>query len=191
VQDLLDVFMQKGADMLFDPTVFDNLKVVIEGSVYDLDAAQSIVITGRMDRVDLSVMSREFIISFAASMESKHRAEIRLHTGLRELAAEILDEKPEHAGCTLEVRLETQVLHPELDCPLIEKELMILWDHRPSIVQTLSYKYGEQEGYTPRLYNLNIVLHFHRQVNEEQIEDLPSMIDYAVASLQRLGEMYK
>lgn len=50
---------------MFDPTVFDNLKVAMENAVYDLDNLDSrIDITQRIDRLEMSVMSREFGVQF-------------------------------------------------------------------------------------------------------------------------------
>jgi hypothetical protein len=49
---------------LFDPTVYDNLKVVLEGAVYDLDLAGSILVTGREDWVNLADLSRTYKLTF-------------------------------------------------------------------------------------------------------------------------------
>ncbi|KPV55085.1 periplasmic component, partial [Paenibacillus sp. A3] len=45
---------------MFDPTIFDNLKVVLEGHLYDLDAEQTIRVIGREDFIDLASMKRIF-----------------------------------------------------------------------------------------------------------------------------------
>ena len=50
--------------MMFDPTIFDNLKVVAEGAVYDLDLQGEILITNRIDQVDLATLSRYYAITF-------------------------------------------------------------------------------------------------------------------------------
>lgn len=49
---------------MFDPTAFDNMKVVIEGALYDLDICGEIVITDRNDSFNMAKMSRTFDISF-------------------------------------------------------------------------------------------------------------------------------
>ncbi|MDF0725751.1 hypothetical protein PY093_03360 [Cytobacillus sp. S13-E01] len=39
---------------MFDPTIFDNLKVVIEGEVYDLDLTGDFLVTNRSDSIDIA-----------------------------------------------------------------------------------------------------------------------------------------
>ena len=47
---------------MFDPTVFDNLKVAVENEFYDLDNLDRIIdITNRRDLLDMAVMSRPMV----------------------------------------------------------------------------------------------------------------------------------
>ena len=39
---------------MFDPTAYDNLKVILEGAVYDLDLSGELKIIERNDIVDLA-----------------------------------------------------------------------------------------------------------------------------------------
>ena len=48
---------------MFDPTIFENWKVVVEGAIYDLDRERLIEVVGRQDLVDLAGMSRTFRMS--------------------------------------------------------------------------------------------------------------------------------
>ena len=51
---------------MFDPTVYDNLKVAFENYLYDLDNLdESIHITHRKDQLEMASMSREFILQFS------------------------------------------------------------------------------------------------------------------------------
>ncbi|MEI0739291.1 hypothetical protein VQ056_26320 [Paenibacillus sp. JTLBN-2024] len=51
--------------VMFDPTIFENLKVALENQLYDLDNIDGLIrIIGRDDRLEMSVMSREFAIRF-------------------------------------------------------------------------------------------------------------------------------
>jgi hypothetical protein len=168
---------------LFDPTVFDNLKVVLEGSVYDLDLSGSVIITNRSDQVDLSTMSRHFSIRFSLSGQTSPYAEIRLVAHLRDLAAEILEQHEEAPGCSLEIIFQTQVTDPNSECVNIQNELSRLWQHRPKLSQELTYTFGQQIT----LYNNEIILDFGRKVNEEQIDDFPELLTTCVNSLKWLG----
>lgn len=49
---------------MFDPTAFDNLKVIVEGAVYDFDLHGDILVTDRKDMMDLASLSRIYHISF-------------------------------------------------------------------------------------------------------------------------------
>lgn len=90
---------------MFDPTIYDNIKVVLEGAVYDLDLDGKILITRREDLVDLSSMSRTYAIEFARKMDKPSKAEINLHVHLSDLAAEILENPTAKPGCTLTIKL--------------------------------------------------------------------------------------
>jgi hypothetical protein len=41
---------------MFDPTAFDNMKVVLEGALYDLDIMGEIIITDRNDLFNTAKM---------------------------------------------------------------------------------------------------------------------------------------
>jgi IS4 transposase len=49
---------------MFDPTAFDNMKVIIEGLLYDKDLDGEYEITDRNDFVNLSKMDRLFSIRY-------------------------------------------------------------------------------------------------------------------------------
>lgn len=169
---------------MFDPTVFENVKVVLEGSVYDLDLEGTLIVTRRSDQIDMSSMSRTYAIEFAISSNMPSRAEIKLHAHLSDLAAEILENPSAAPGCTLEVRLYTQVRQPARECPQIAKQVSGIWGHRPDIRQKLSYEFGAD----PVRYGNEIALSFGRKIDEGQIDDFPHLIGCAVESLLWLDE---
>ena len=72
---------------MFDPTAFENMKVVLEGAVYDRDFIGDILVINRDDIVNLANMSRTYKIE----MELKESLApisvigvIELHASLRE-----------------------------------------------------------------------------------------------------------
>jgi hypothetical protein len=112
---------------MFDPTVFDNLKVVLEGCVYDYDLEEKIAVTGRSDIVDLATLTRTFSVRFTRRhpdvsqvsatspslpwgyredadpafrnmLEHGAEAEIVLHAELRDLAGELLEGSRTHTA---------------------------------------------------------------------------------------------
>ncbi|MZQ87312.1 hypothetical protein GQF01_34865 [Paenibacillus sp. 5J-6] len=169
---------------MFDPTIYDNIKVVLEGAVYDLDLDGKILITRREDLVDLSSMSRTYAIEFARKIDKPSKAEINLHVHLSDLAAEILENPTAKPGCTLTIKLFTKVKNPEIECKHIEEQLGRIWEHRPQITQLLSYKFG----IFPMMYHNQISLSFGRKVDESHLDDFPHLIGYAADSLTWLDE---
>jgi hypothetical protein len=169
---------------MFDPTIYDNIKVVLEGAVYDLDLDGQILITRREDQVDLSSMSRTYAIEFARKIDNPSKAEINLHVHLSDLAAEILENPTAKPGCTLTIKLYTKVKDPESECPYIEEQLGLIWEHRPQVTQLLSYKFGVR----PISYHNQITLSFGRKIDESHLDDFPQLIGYAVDSLTWLDE---
>ncbi|TXK85420.1 hypothetical protein [Paenibacillus sp. N3.4] len=169
---------------MFDPTIYDNVKVVLEGAVYDLDLDGEILITRREDLVDLSAMSRTYAIEFVRKVDFPSKAEIHLYVHLSDLAAEILENPSAKPGCTLSVKFYTEVKEPELDCKRIAEELSVIWEYRPLITQVLSYEYGV----TPITYQNVITISFGRKIDESQIDDFPHLIDSALKSLAWLDE---
>lgn len=169
---------------MFDPTIYDNIKVVLEGAVYDLDLDGKILITRREDLVDLSSMSRTYAIEFARKIDKPSLAEINLQVHLSDLAAEILENPTAKPGCTLTIKLFTKVKNPDIECKHIEEQLGRIWEQRPQITQLLSYRYG----IIPMMYHNQITLSFGRKVDESHLDDFPHLIGYAADSLTWLDE---
>ncbi|SEO47814.1 hypothetical protein SAMN05518847_10830 [Paenibacillus sp. OV219] len=171
---------------MFDPTVFDNLKVAIENQVYDLDTiAGQVLVTHRIDRMELAVMARIFAIQFTLVNGAGITAEIRLEASLKDIAAEVLEQSGEKPGCTLRLRFYMPVQDANETCKAIEQQLEALWQPELPPTQTVSFGYGEQ----PVIYNNEIELHFNRKINEDQMEDLPELIDHMLQSLEALDKL--
>ncbi|MET3210294.1 UNVERIFIED_CONTAM: hypothetical protein ABIC26_003242 [Paenibacillus sp. PvR008] len=171
---------------MFDPTVFDNLKVAMENAVYDLDNLDSrIEITQRIDRLEMSVMAREFTVQFRLKEQPDVTAEIHLKADLNNLAAEILEIEDQIPGCGLLLRFNMQIREIETQCSRIENILTEIWkpDLRP--VQTLSLIYGEKAS----TYQNRIELRFSRQINEDQMEDIPELLEHILLTLTELHKV--
>ena len=69
---------------MYDPTIFENLKVAFENHVYDLDNIErKIDIKNRVDQMDLSIIARTFKIEFTLADQQDITAEIILDASLR------------------------------------------------------------------------------------------------------------
>lgn len=169
---------------MFDPTVWDNLKVVLEGAIYDLDLDGDISIVDRNDIINLAKMSRTFTITFKQSMVKSEYpiATITLEADLDNLAAE-LHHKSQKPGCYLAICFKTHIHDAEAECPKIEKFLQDIWGNSRKFEQKLSFTYSSaQMGYLNE-----IIVMFDRKIYEENIDDLLEMIPYILETLQFLA----
>lgn len=92
---------------MFDPSVFENLKVVVEGAFYDLDLEGELAIIDRHDYVDLAYMSRIFEIStrLDTSKEKAVECTLSLSAGLQSFSSEKLTSiTKREPGCDLKIK---------------------------------------------------------------------------------------
>ncbi|KIL40176.1 hypothetical protein SD70_15245 [Gordoniibacillus kamchatkensis] len=168
---------------MFDPTIYDNLKTVLEGCVYDLDLDGSIVVTNRIDRIDLATMSRCCALRFRELKAFAATAEIGLSASLADLAAELLRPRGEVPGCELAISFQLRVLDPDAAGPEIERELLAIWDRRPSVRQRYTFEQPAlEEG-----YETNISLNFGRKLDESNADDFPRLVEVTLRSLRWLN----
>ena len=113
---------------MFDPSVFENLKVIVEGAFYDLDLEGELAVIDRHDYVDLAYMSRIFEIStrLNASNEKTVECTFTLSAGLQSFSSEKLSPKTKRdPGC--ELKLTFRYINP--DHPLRKIHILKqIWD---------------------------------------------------------------
>ncbi|WP_078553613.1 hypothetical protein [Bacillus alkalicellulosilyticus] len=172
---------------MFDPTIYENLKVVLEGDIYDLDFAEKIEVTNRRDLIDLATMSRQYSIQYQIRecIHTYPYAEITLRSELEDFAIEKIEGNEYKAGCYVEVEFVTEIFR-EQDCDYIQKYLLKLWDHRPLINQKIYYTYGHESQVFCK-----IQLNFTRKINEEQVDDIQKVVHYSLSSLEFFHNKYR
>ncbi|WP_434756457.1 hypothetical protein [Paenibacillus amylolyticus] len=172
---------------MFDPTVYDNLKVAFENYLYDLDNLdESIHITHRRDQLEMASMSREFTLRFCLRDHAAITAEVVLKSSLEAIAAEILEMPDSHPGCALELRFGLVTKEPDSRCLDIQQMMQENWpDQR--VVQYIHYIFGEN----PISFNVSASVYFERHVNEEQMHDIPALCDHMVHALNKLIMMHE
>lgn len=171
---------------MFDPTAFDNMKVVIEGALYDLDISGEIVITDRNDSINMAKMSRRFDMTFRLP-EKKVKATIELKSGLVNLAAELLPsiQSEEQAGCMLSLKfIAAKENELDIDYTAIKALLTDIWGPTRIINQSVLY---DPLSIDPA-HSLIITIEFDRLIHEDQIEDLVEMTEFIITTLKRLNE---
>ncbi|MFF2484695.1 hypothetical protein [Paenibacillus sp. NPDC058071] len=169
--------------MLFDPTVFDNLKVAIENQVYDLDNLDGLIrITNRTDRLDMAVMSRYFAIRFTLADASEVSADMVLTASLADLAAELLDKEGAAPACELRIVFDMPIVNVHEQCKQVEQVIQTVWQPEHPLEQTLSFSYGQENI----LYRNAAELRFNRKINEDQMNDIPDLLDHVLRTLEQL-----
>lgn len=172
---------------MFDPTIFDNMKVVAEGAVYDMDFGGKVTVCGRKDAVELASMSRTFAIQFHLKQYSSVVAELQLEAGLKDLAAEILENRVDGIGCVIKLHYcMTFAVDPSPYLKQIQRKLIDIWGDRPQINQEISFVYEVSNQYRNQ-----ITLEFGRKINEAQMEDIPDMVSLAYDTLQSLEQIVR
>ena len=152
---------------MYDPTVFENLKVAFENQVYDLDTVErEIRIINRIDQMDFAVLARKFAIQFTLFNQEEVSAEVILEASVQDLANEILEAPGQNPGCTLAVRFHKHVLREMEQCREIEEVLNDIWENEVLVIQTLSFLYGEEHtGFS----NM-IEVKFKTKIDEENMQ---------------------
>ncbi|MDQ0257912.1 hypothetical protein J2S74_005375 [Evansella vedderi] len=168
---------------MFDPTIYDNLKTVLEGHVYDLDLSNRIQVVNRNDRIDIATMSRSFCIQFRTSKQDYKYplSEIKLDFSHSDYTQEMFHGNVEGSGCMIQINLYTNIHNIQTECTEIKTYLKELWNNQAIISQEISYSYGN-EGDMNNKINLN----FQRKINESHINDLESIVTYTVRSMEYL-----
>ena len=171
---------------MYDPTIFDNLKVAFENQVYDLDnLANEITITNRIDRMDFAVMGREFTVEFTLVDLPEVTAEIVLEASLENTAAEIMELPGKNPGCALLLRFYKRVHNVTKQCKEIEQALKGIWEADQKLTQTLSFMYEQDTS----SYLNTIEVSFNHLINEEHMDEIEEFLEHVLDSLEVLNEI--
>lgn len=172
---------------MFDPTAFDNMKVVLEGALYDLDLSGEICITDRNDLLNMAKLSRSYEITFIQGRDASIHCTLLLEAELKNLAAELLTSTLDNtlAGAQLSVIFIVQHEKQRDLYMKFEEEIRNIWGVGRSIKQEVSYLPLES---TDKVTS-KITIQFNRLILEDQIDDLTAMLDYCLATLEKLTEI--
>ncbi|MGE6259906.1 hypothetical protein ACQKCU_18840 [Heyndrickxia sporothermodurans] len=160
---------------MFDPTAYDNLKVVIEGAAYDLDLDGQIKVIDRKDIVDLATLSRCYEITYCLNHSSEICAKLTLKAKLNQLATELLQ-----AGNQKQVGAFVHI--------------SFYWNQEETnYMEIIKQHWGPKYLYDERKINSSlqgvqeeIIINFSRVITEEMVDDLVGMFHYSVDTLEEL-----
>jgi hypothetical protein len=176
---------------MFDPTIFDNLKVVMEGRLYDLDAEGSIRITGREDQVDLAAMSRTFRMKLQTPSGSC-QAVITLASSITDFVMERRIARPadQRPGAELGLELMLPADYSEYT-EAVHDYLVRLWGEEAEVRHELRLHLepgagtgGELGRSWPESYR--VLIRFTHKIDESHIEDLEQWLDIASMCLAHM-----
>lgn len=171
---------------MYDPTIFENLKVAFENHVYDLDNLErKLNISNRVDQMDLSIIARTFKIEFSLVDQSDITAEIILEASLEDLAGEILEIGNKTIGCTLALKFVKDIQNPDIQCEEIDQAINSLWEDDIELTQTLSFVYGTELS----SYLNSVEVKFKKKINEDQIGDISVFLEHVLETLDILKKI--
>lgn len=174
---------------MFDPTAYENMKVVIEGALYDKDLDGEIIILDRNDIVNLAKLSRTYEVTFAMAGDHSVNCIFRLTADLENLAAELLpsSRSASRAGAYIHISFNLEHPNDKSTDMWIERELQGIWGKERTYKQVISFDPFSKDNTIRK----SIFLEFNRLIYEEQIDDIEAMITYMILTLEKLEEMQK
>ncbi|BCJ87027.1 hypothetical protein [Effusibacillus dendaii] len=175
---------------MFDPTVFDNLKVVMEGGLYDLERQGRLQIVGRQDLLDLATMSRTFSLTFQLTEDDESQATVALSSSLTDFAVELARLRlvePSPPGCKLQIRYQFEnwtgaASRSEYIAGLLRQ----WWTDEIAVEHLVQSVYRDVDTEHQMQSRYMIVLTFDRKIDEDNMADMQPLLESALASLQEL-----
>lgn len=168
---------------MFDPTVFDNLKVVLEGAIYELDLKGKIEIVDRSDLVDLAKMSRAYSVTLA---KDEVEGLVELTTDVESWSGEIM-ESGINFPCQLFLQFFLKIEDIDHSCSGIRFRLSQIWrPYKPKIEQQIGFIYGNHNNQS--LFHNQINIYFNDSIDESFITDIPHFIGLILETLISLEE---
>lgn len=169
---------------MFDPTAFENLKVIVEGAVYDFDLHGDILVTDRKDVMDLASLSRMYSISFqlTETFNTMVEATFSLSVDAKNLSGEILEVPQFIPGCEMKLEFSFEMEQPEIGCEEIETLLHSIWGKERMITQKISYEYNKRAI----SYHNKVEVLFQKSITEDHVDDLIAVISHMIETVRTI-----
>ncbi|MGR3764751.1 hypothetical protein [Rossellomorea sp. NS-SX7] len=159
---------------MFDPTAFDNLKVVVEGAVYDLDLSGDISILDRKDLFDFAHYERAYVIHYSLPHRSSSISlELRADMGHFLAERNGLAEKNQ-AGAVIQL-----IYNGNEKIYEHQEELETTWGPDKS----WEWINVHSSLHPPKVQG---VLKFNRVITEEMVDDILQMVSFSMETLEQL-----
>ncbi|WP_421379064.1 hypothetical protein ACOJQI_14495 [Bacillus salacetis] len=93
---------------MFDPTAYENLKVVLQGALYELDIMGSLKVTNREDIIDLASLERRYSLTLSNPVKDGVTVMVTLSAGIKEWNAEAYPKQGLEPGAMLQVQYQSK-----------------------------------------------------------------------------------
>ncbi|GAA0348234.1 hypothetical protein GCM10008967_43200 [Bacillus carboniphilus] len=162
---------------MFDPTAYENIKVILEGAVYDYDLEGQITVLDRNDTFNLSKLTRTYTIQFSLNaMQTPCDLMITLST--LDLYKEIALNQ-EEVGCKIQVGVH--IYEDEVPLQKLKAQMISVWGARDIDIKTEYSLNGDK--------TTNIVeIDFDRLIKEDDVDDVVALVDHCIHTLQILSQ---
>jgi hypothetical protein len=171
---------------MFDPTAFENMRVVMEGIFYDKDLSGDITIVDRNDVINTAKMSRDFDLSFQlkSTSVSKVTCKVTLKANIENLAAELLttSRSAGSAGCIVTIEFLFENDRDESVTLEVDQLIRKIWGEDRIVKQMIRY---EPLNRIQRAHH-TVLISFDRIIREDQMDDLIEMHEYMLITLDKL-----
>ncbi|WP_088072133.1 hypothetical protein [Gottfriedia luciferensis] len=168
---------------MFDPTAFDNMKVVIEGILYDKDLDGEYSIIDRNDFVNLSKMDRLFSIQFKLKENlNATSCKFSMGTTVNDLYNELINGNTE-VGCFIEL----EFFFPKIiEVELIQRGLLLFQNKtNESYIPIHNMK---QSIFDKNIIESSVCLKFINKMTEDDFEKIEELIHISEIMLQWYDE---
>jgi hypothetical protein len=158
---------------MFDPTAYENLKVVLQGALYELELTGSLKITDRKDMIDLASLERRYSLTVSHPDEDDISAVITLTAGINEWNAEARPSDNGMPGAWLQVSYQSEGrLFPEETSNRLEEwwgpDRTLEWTEIRSSIHPIKHV---------------CKVNFNRIITEEMVDDLEEVAVHIENSL--------
>ncbi|MGM0845429.1 MAG: hypothetical protein ACQEUT_10655 [Bacillota bacterium] len=161
---------------MFDPTAYENLKVVLQGALYELELLGSLKVVDREDIVDLASLKRRYSLTLCNPAKDNITVTVSLTAGPEEWNAEASPESGGEPGAWLQVQYQSEGFSfPESFITSLEE----WWgNHR---------KIEWRKVISPSRPSLHQgIVDFNRIITEEMVDDLEEVVSHLENSLLKL-----
>lgn len=169
---------------MFDPTAFDNMKVVIEGLIYDKDIDGEYEIIDRNDYINLSKMDRLFSIQYRKlNIRSKTTScRFLMKTTASDLYNELIQGNTE-VGCFIEI----EFFFPKtLEIETIQRSLLLF--QNKTTEQYIPFYNIKQSIFDKNIIESSVNIQFQNKMTEDDFDLVEELVHITEIMLQWYDE---